>query len=88
MRFESLVAEVKLLEPGESTGYAAASSPTAGLDRPRPGRLRRRCAAAAVGRADVLVGGLRRRIAATVSMDQLTFVIGHERDVEPGDPVR
>jgi alanine racemase len=35
----------------------------------------------------VLVGGIRRRVAATVSMDQLTFVIGPERDVEPGDLV-
>jgi alanine racemase len=39
------------------------------------------------GAADVLVGGRRRRVAATVSMDQLTFVIGPTRDVEPGDPV-
>src|SRR4029078_11470292 len=39
------------------------------------------------GRADVLVRGRRRRIAATVSMDQLTFVIGEECDVEPGDRV-
>jgi len=33
------------------------------------------------------VGGRRRRVAATVSMDQLTFVIGANCDVEPGDPV-
>jgi alanine racemase len=36
---------------------------------------------------DVLVRGRRRRVSATVSMDQLTFVIGDECDVEPGDPV-
>ena len=36
------------------------------------------------GQADVLVRGRRRRIAATVSMDQLTFVIGPDCDVERG----
>ena len=39
------------------------------------------------GSADVLVRGRRRRVAATISMDQLTFVIGPECDVELGDTV-
>jgi alanine racemase len=39
------------------------------------------------GAADVIVRGRRRRVAATISMDQLTFVVGAERDVEVGDRV-
>jgi alanine racemase len=39
------------------------------------------------GRMDVLVRGRRRRVAATISMDQLTFVVGERCDVELGDPV-
>ena len=88
LRLESHVADVKLLQPGESTGYGrrfVASEPTwvglvpAGYADGVPRILS--------GRADVLVGGVRRRVAATVSMDQLTFVIGPERDVDPGDRV-
>jgi alanine racemase len=88
LRLESHVADVKLLEPGESAGYGrrfVANAPTwiglvpAGYADGVPRVLS--------GKADVLVGGRRRRIAATVSMDQLTFVIGPQRDVEPGDPV-
>jgi alanine racemase len=88
LRLESHVADVKLLQPGESSGYGrrfVAGEPTwvglvpAGYADGVPRVLS--------GRADVLVGGRRRRVAATVSMDQLTFVIGAERDVEPGDPV-
>ena len=78
----------KLLQPGESAGYGrrfVATEPTwiglvpAGYADGVPRVLS--------GQADVLVGGRRRRVAATVSMDQLTFVIGVDRDVEPGDPV-
>jgi alanine racemase len=88
LRLESHVADVKLLEQGESSGYGrrfVAGGPTwiglvtAGYADGVPRVLS--------GRADVLVGGRRRRVAATVSMDQLTFVIGPERDVDPGDPV-
>lgn len=88
LRFESYVADVKLLQPGESAGYGrrfVATEPTwiglvpAGYADGVPRILS--------GRADVLVGGIRRRVAATVSMDQLSFVIGPVRDVEPGDPV-
>jgi len=39
------------------------------------------------GRMDVLVRGRRRPVAATISMDQLTFVVGEECDVEVGDAV-
>jgi alanine racemase len=88
LRLESHVAEVKLLQPGESAGYGrrfVAAEPTwiglvpAGYADGVPRILS--------GRGDVLVGGVRRRVAATVSMDQLTFVIGRDRDVEPGDRV-
>jgi alanine racemase len=88
LRLDSHVADVKLLQPGQSSGYGrrlVASEPTwvglvpAGYADGVPRILS--------GAADVLVGGRRRRVAATVSMDQLTFVIGPTRDVEPGDPV-
>lgn len=88
LRFESYVADVKLLQPGESAGYGrrfVAVEPTwiglvpAGYADGVPRILS--------GRADVIVGGVRRRVAATVSMDQLSFVIGPRRNVEPGDAV-
>jgi alanine racemase len=88
IRLESFVAEVKLLAAGASAGYGrrfVASEPTwiglvpAGYADGVPRILS--------GQADVLVRGRRRRVAATVSMDQLTFVIGAECDVEPGDAV-
>jgi len=88
LRLESFVADVKLLAAGESAGYGrrfVAPEPTwiglvpAGYADGVPRVLS--------GRADVLVRGRRRRIAATVSMDQLTFVIGPDCDVEPGDVV-
>lgn len=88
LRFTSYVADVKLLQPGESAGYGRrfiATEPTwiglvpVGYADGVPRILS--------GQADVLVRGRRRRVAATISMDQLTFVIGRERDVELGDPV-
>jgi alanine racemase len=88
LRLESFVADVKLLAAGASAGYGrrlVASDPTwiglvpAGYADGVPRILS--------GRADVLVRGLRRRVAATISMDQLTFAIGPVRDVEVGDPV-
>ena len=88
LRLESFVAEVKTLAAGESAGYGrrlVASEPTwiglvpAGYADGVPRILS--------GRADVLVRGRRRRVAATISMDQLTFAIGPDRDVEPGDAV-
>ena len=82
------MADLKLLQAGESSGYGRrfiASEPTwiglvpAGYADGVPRILS--------GQADVLVRGRRRRVAATISMDQLTFVIGSECDVELGDPV-
>jgi alanine racemase len=88
LRLESETAEVKLRAAGESSGYGRrflASEPTwvgnvpIGYADGVPRLLS--------GRADVLVGGRRRRVAATISMDQLTYVVGRERDVEPGERV-
>jgi alanine racemase len=88
LRFESYVAQLKLLQPGESAGYGRrfiAQRPTwiglapAGYADGVPRLLS--------GRLDVLVRGCRRRVAATISMDQLTFVVGDECDVELGDAV-
>jgi alanine racemase len=88
LRFTTYVADVKLLQPGSSSGYGRrfiATEPTfiglapAGYADGVPRILS--------GLADVLVRGRRRRVAATISMDQLTFVIGPQCDVEPGDTV-
>ncbi len=88
LRFTSYVADIKLLQPGESAGYGRrliATEPTwiglvpVGYADGVPRILS--------GQADVLVRGRRRRVAATISMDQLTFVIGPECDVELGDAV-
>ena len=88
LRLESYVAQLKLLEPGEGAGYGrrfVADRPTwiglvpAGYADGVPRLLS--------GRMDVLVRGRRRRVAATISMDQLTFVVGEHCDVELGDPV-
>jgi alanine racemase len=88
LRLESYVAQLKRLEPGESAGYGRryrASRPTwiglvpAGYADGVPRLLS--------GRMEVLVRGVRRPVAATISMDQLTFVVGEECDVELGDTV-
>ena len=82
------MAQLKLLEPGEGAGYGrrfVAERPTwiglvpAGYADGVPRLLS--------GRMDVLVRGRRRRVAATISMDQLTFVVGERCDVELGDRV-
>ena len=60
----------------------------ADLDRAGAGRLRRRRARGCCrGGWTCWCGGRRRRVVATISMDQLTFVIGDQCDVEPGDEV-
>jgi alanine racemase len=86
LRWTSRVAGVRELAPGQSAGYGrrliarepmrVASVPVGYADGyPR----------LASGRADVLVRGVRRRVAATVSMDQLSCVVS--RDVQLGDEV-
>jgi len=88
LRFETAVAQVKRLGQGESTGYGrrfVAERPVwiglapAGYADGVPRMMS--------GEMEVLVGGRRRRVVATISMDQLTFLIGDACDVRPGDPV-
>jgi alanine racemase len=88
MRFESFVAQVKRLEPGGGTGYGhrfVAERPVwvglvpTGYADGVPRLLS--------GRMDVLAAGRRRPVVATISMDQLTFLIGEECDVAVGDEV-
>ena len=89
IRLESFVAEVKVLAAGDSAGYGrrlVASEADCGSALV-PAGYADGVPRILSGRADVLVRGRRRRVAATVSMDQLTFVIGAECDVEPGDAV-
>ena len=86
LRVASTVAALRTLVPGESSGYGrrliaveetrVATVPVGYADGyPR----------ALSGLADALVRGRRRRVAATVSMDALTIVVGD--DVELGDEV-
>jgi alanine racemase len=86
LRWTSRVAGLRDLAPGQSSGYGrrliardaqrVAYAPVGYADGyPR----------LASGRSDVLVRGLRRPVAATVSMDQLTCVV--DADVQLGDEV-
>jgi alanine racemase len=86
MRWTSSVQLVRRLAPGESSGYGrrfiareettVALVPVGYAD----GYLRRLS-----GRADVLIGGRRRRVIDPISMDQLTVVV--DDSVRVGDPV-
>jgi alanine racemase len=79
----SVVAALRDLEPGQSAGYGRRLV----ADRPLrialvPVGYGDGYPRALSGRADVLVAGRRARVAATVSMDQLTFVLPDDlRDV-------
>jgi alanine racemase len=86
LRVTSHVAALRMLAPGESSGYGrrliavaetrVASVPVGYADGyPR----------ALSGKAEVLIGGRRRRVAATVSMDAIGVVV--DDDVEVGDEV-
>jgi alanine racemase len=86
LRWTSRVAQLRTLQPGESSGYGrrlVADRPTrvasvpVGYGDGYPRILS--------GRSDVLIRGRRRRVAATVSMDHLTCVVS--QDVEVGDEV-
>jgi alanine racemase len=88
MRFESFVAQVKRLEPGDGTGYGHRFT----ADRPVwiglvPTGYADGVPRLLSGRMDVLAGGRRRPVVATISMDQLTFLIGEQCDVAVGDEV-
>jgi alanine racemase len=86
LRLTSYVAAVKDIAPGESAGYGRR------FVAERPGRL----ATVPIGYADgvrraltnnaeVLVGGRRRPLVGTVSMDNITVAVGE--DVQVGDEV-
>jgi alanine racemase len=86
LRVATRVAALRTLAPGESSGYGRrliAEQPTRVATVPvgyADGYPR-----ALSGRADVLVRGRRHRVAATVSMDALSFVVDDE--IEIGDEV-
>ena len=87
LALESRVARVERFEAGESAGYGrrwtadrptwVATLPIGYGDGWRRG-LSNDC--------DVLVGGRRRPLVGTVSMDNITVDLGPETDVRPGDP--
>ena len=88
LHFESYVAQLKQLQPGDSAGYGRRLV----VDRPTwiglaPAGYADGVPRVLSGKMDVLVRGRRRRVAATISMDQLTFVVGEHCDVELGDAV-
>jgi len=86
LSLESYVAAVRRFEPGDSAGYGRrwkASEPTLVATIPLGyGDGWRR---ALTNNCDVLVGGRRRPLVGTVSMDNVTVDLGPETDVEPGD---
>ena len=79
---------MKRFEPGASAGYGR----TWRRRRPRPASgccrsaTATASAAALSNNADVLVGGRRRPLVGTVSMDNVTIDLGAETEVEPGAP--
>jgi len=88
LELESYVAAVKPIAPGESAGYGrrfVASEPTTIGTVPigYADGVRRNL----TNNADVLIGGRRRPLVGTVSMDNITVDLGPEPDVEIGTPV-
>jgi len=86
LSLESWVARVERFEPGRSAGYGRtwrASEPTWVATLPIGyGDGWRRALSNA---CDVLVGGRRRPLVGTVSMDNVTVELGPETEVRPGD---
>ena len=86
LELRSYVAEVKRFEPGESAGYGrrfVAQEPTnlATLPIGYGDGVRR----ALTNNAEVLVGGARRPLVGTVSMDNVTVDVGRPATVAEGD---
>ena len=78
LSWRSELAQVKLLRPGESTGYGRRFvAERDHLDRDRPGRLRRRLPPRA-DRNRGRVEGERRRVVGTVSMDAFAVELDRE----------
>jgi alanine racemase len=87
LTLHSYVADVKRFEAGDSAGYGrtwSAGEPTfVGILPIGYGDGVRR---ALSNRGEVLIGGRRRPIVGTVSMDNITVDLGAETEVAPGDP--
>jgi len=87
LSLHSYVADVKLFEPGDSAGYGRtwrAAEPTwVGVLPIGYGDGVRRGLS---NNAEVLVGGRRRPLVGTVSMDNVTVDLGPETETSPGDP--
>ncbi len=87
MELRSYVADVKRFRAGDSAGYgrtwAAAADTWVGVLPIGYGDGVRRGLS---NNADVLVGGRRRPLVGTISMDNLTIDLGPETEVEPGAP--
>jgi alanine racemase len=87
LSLSSYVASVKRFEPGESAGYGRtwkAAEPTlvGALPIGYGDGWRRGLSNA----CDVLVGGRRRPLVGTISMDNVTVDLGPESEVQPGEP--
>ena len=87
LALESYVAAVKRFEPGDSAGYgrswAAGEATWVAVLPIGYGDGWRR---ALSNDCDVLIGGVRRPLVGTISMDNVTVDLGPETDVEPGEP--
>jgi alanine racemase len=87
LSLSSYVASVKRFEPGESAGYGrtwrAADATLVGALPIGYGDGWRRGLSNA---CDVLVGGRRRPLVGTISMDNVTVDLGADSPVEPGEP--
>jgi alanine racemase len=88
LRWQSYVAAVKPIEPGQSAGYGrrfvAERRTTIATIPVGYGDGYRR---ALTDNADVLIGGRRYPVVGTVSMDNITVDLGPETDVRVGDEV-
>jgi alanine racemase len=86
LSLRSYVADVKRFSPGQSAGYGqrwtATEETCVGVIPLGYGDGVRR---ALTNNAEVLVGGRRRPLVGTVSMDNITINLGPETEVEPGD---
>ncbi len=87
LSLRSYIADVKRFEAGDSAGYGrswrAPAATSVGVIPIGYGDGVRR---ALSNNADVLVGGSRRPLVGTVSMDNITVDLGEQPDVEPGAP--
>jgi alanine racemase len=87
LELHSYVADVKPFEAGASAGYGRRWRTTEAtyvgvLPIGYGDGIRR----ALSNNAEILVGGRRRPVVGTISMDNVTIDLGPEPDVEPGDP--